>query len=57
MKIDLSDMLAISGAVLLAAAVGLGVGWVGLLAYAGALALTIGLFLARRQGSNRHERG
>lgn len=49
MNIDLSDVLIMVGAVCLALAVGLSLGWVGVLGYAGAVSMLVGLAMARRE--------
>lgn len=56
LNLDLSDVLVILGAILLALAVGLAVGWVGVLGYAGALALVIGVAMARRGADEKPTR-
>lgn len=49
MNIDLSDVLIMMGVVCLALAVGLSFGWVGVLGYAGAILMMLGLAMARRE--------
>lgn len=48
--VDWEDGLIALGALFLALAVGLALGWVGVLAYVGVLCLAVGLALARRAG-------
>lgn len=51
LDIELSDLLIILGVLCLAGAVWLALGWVGMLAFLGALLLLVGLAMARQKGS------
>ncbi len=53
MDLDLSDVFVLVGALCLAAAVGLAVGWVGVFGYAGAVGVVVGLAMAWRRGSEK----
>lgn len=56
MNIDLSDVLIMMGVVCLALAVGLSFGWVGVLGYAGAILMMLGLAMARRETNDKATR-
>lgn len=45
---DWSDLLVVCGTICLGIAVGIATGWVGVLGFAGAFCLILGLILARR---------
>lgn len=49
-EVDWSDLLIILGVLCLAGAVWLALGWVGMLAFLGALLLLVGLVMARNVG-------
>jgi hypothetical protein len=56
MNIDAADIVTLVGVALLGVAMYLATGWIGLLAYAGAICLVAGLMWARDKGVNSYRR-